>query len=405
MSDPELRIEDFDYELPASRVAYFPIEPRDQSKLLCYTKGQIETHCFKELAKHLPASTQLFINNTKVVPARLLFTNSTGASIEIFYLEPYKQTSLLAFARTQNIQIKAYVGHIKKWKEPYLQQRIEYQGKTIIIQAKIDEKINDYYLITLTWDHENLTFLDLLTQFGHMPLPPYIKRKDQTADLKNYQTVYHQHPGSVAAPTAGLHFSEAVFTNLHQKGIQTHPLTLHVGAGTFKPLQTSDVRAHQMHSEWVEISREVIENIQKLDQEPVVAVGTTSLRSLESLYWLGVNIHSYVNQDLMVDQWVYEKKTFHCTRQQSMQNILNYLNHNKLNKLSFQTNILICPGYDFKMVDGLITNFHQPKSTLLLLIAAFIGQDWKKVYNYALNNEYRFLSYGDSSLLWKNQIK
>ncbi len=405
MPKPELRIEDFDYDLPLSNIAYFPIEPRDESKLLLYKNGNIETHIFKDLDEYLPANTQLFINNTKVVPARLLFSTSTGASIEIFYLEPYAQTSILAFARTKNIQIKAYVGNATKWKEPYLTQYIDYQGKNIQIQAKNEGKIDDYYLITLTWNHENLTFLDLLIQLGHMPLPPYIKRKDQTSDLQNYQTVYHQEPGSVAAPTAGLHFSQGVFERLHQKVIQTHALTLHVGAGTFKPVQTTHIREHHMHSEWVEISRDVIEKIKNIETEPIVAVGTTSLRSLESLYWLGVNMSSELDQALFVDQWVYEKNNLMCTRKQSMQNIVSYLDHKQLDKISFQTNIMICPGYDFKMVDALITNFHQPKSTLLLLIAAFIGQDWKKVYNFALANEYRFLSYGDSSLLWKNQVK
>lgn len=397
-------MDEYDYQLPVEKIAFFPLEKRDQSKLLHYQHGQISRYLFKDIFTLIPENAQLFFNNTRVLPARLFFKTQHGANIEVFYLEPSQQSIHQGLLSKGSIQIKAYVGGAKKWKDPCLQKSIPLDSGELLIQAQKKGIEKDYYLIDLQWNILDLTFADVLQLLGQMPLPPYIKREVQKQDAASYQTVYNQIAGSVAAPTAGLHFTEDLFNALQKKNIRLNYLTLHVGAGTFKPVKDDNIRKHNMHQEYVEIPLEVIEVLAHENLRPRIAIGTTSLRSLESLYWLGLEIiKNPSNPTLHVSQWIYENTSSPKSCQEVMKYLLAWMKEKKMNKLCFDTQILIQPGYTFQVMDALITNFHQPKSTLLLLVSAFIGKDWKNVYHYALENEFRFLSYGDSSLLWKKE--
>lgn len=391
----QINISDYNYELPDERIAKFPLEKRDLSKLLTYTSGKVSTNIFNSLPEILPSSSCLVFNNTRVIQARLEFFKSTGSRIEIFCLEPQEPSSYeLSLSSTQSCVWKCMVGNLKKWKTEILKKEIG--NNNLILQAERLETNGNTSFIKFSWNN-GVSFAEVLDLLGELPIPPYLNRKTQESDKTTYQTVYSKVKGSVAAPTAGLHFTSEVIFSLHSKGIKTMELTLHVGAGTFQPVKAEEIGGHSMHAEKVEVSREFIQNlIENLGN--IVAVGTTSVRTLESLYYLGVQLHNG-DTKLLVNQWEpYESKKVLSARE-SLEAILNYMDETQSNILYATTQIMIVPGYKFNIVNILITNFHQPKSTLLLLLAAFVGEKWRELYKYALENDYRFLSYGDSSLL------
>lgn len=407
MHPQTLSIKNFNYDLPSDRIAFHPLAQRDDSKLLIYKQGAITTDVFKNTATHIPHNTFMIFNNTKVVEARLLFQKNTGGIIEIFCLEPGEDYPDVATAMSQTESVKwiCLLGKAAKWKKELpLHLTFEVDGKNFTLEAQYIKQVSDNFLIDLKWNVD-LSFAEVLQYAGHMPLPPYIKRPDEILDRSRYQTVYAENNGSVAAPTAGLHFTNNVLDALFKKKIQSNFVTLHVGAGTFKPVKAETMMEHEMHSEFIEVEQILIQQLIEHQKMPIVAVGTTSLRTLESLYWLGTkliiqpNVFNHCLPNLT--QWEVYDIEARPDMTDALQAILNYLQKQQLGRLVAKTQIIIAPGYSFKVVNGLITNFHQPASTLLLLVAAFIGSDWKKVYQYALNNEFRFLSYGDGSLLWR----
>ncbi len=413
MTDPRnISIYDYTYSLPEERIAKYPLAERDASKLLIYKEEAITEDTYKNIAQHIPENPLLIFNNTKVVEARLLFQKETGGVIEIFCLEPHEQYADITTAMLQQKKViwKCLVGGASKWKAgQMLEKRIS--GNNIILNASFIEKKGDSFIINLSWQPAHFSFAEILHAAGAIPLPPYIKRNAEEADAERYQTVYARHDGSVAAPTAGLHFTEAIFNSLKEKNIQTGVVTLHVGAGTFKPVKAATMQEHEMHAEWIDVSKETIETILANLENKIVAIGTTSLRTIESLYWLGVKKLGVRSWELGVEsessmslsQWeVYELSEKNISVADALNSLLQWMNESKLERLVTKTQILIAPGYQFKIIKGLITNFHQPQSTLLLLVAALIGKDWKRVYSYALENDFRFLSYGDGSLLWRN---
>ncbi len=395
----QLSIKDYTYELPDALIAKYPLSERDTSKLLIYNKGLIKEDIYKNLHQHLPKNSLLVFNNTKVIKARIFFTKPTGGVIEIFLLEPFQSDYTSTLSATKNCKWKCLIGGASKWKEGELQLKI----KNAALKIALLDKLSDAYVVEFKWNN-NISFAEILEQAGNIPLPPYIKRKADDGDKERYQTIYAAHDGSVAAPTAGLHFTETVFKNFAAKNISTNFVTLHVGAGTFKPVKAATMQAHEMHAEWIDIDIETIKNLIENLQNNIIVVGTTSLRTIESLYWLGVKALLYpAAQQLQITQWeVYEELSGkeNITAKEALKVLINWLQKNKLTKLFTQTQLLIAPGYQFKIVRALITNFHQPQSTLLLLVAAAVGNDWKKIYNYALENDFRFLSYGDGSLLY-----
>jgi S-adenosylmethionine:tRNA ribosyltransferase-isomerase len=399
MNQPqEIRIESFNYPLLDKQIAKYPVSERDTSKLLIYNKGKISTNQFLNIDAHIPENSLLLYNNTKVIYARLFFKKASGAKIEIFCLEPIQPKPYEEmFSSKQTCTWKCIVGNLKKWKENILEKDIRINGQHIKLLAKQIERNGQDVIIQFEWTN-GICFSDILESEGNIPIPPYLKRKSEPIDKKRYQTVYADIKGSVAAPTAGLHFTPRTFELLQKKNIHINPLTLHVGAGTFQPVKTDTIGAHQMHTEHFVVSRQNLELIKKYLGN-ITNVGTTTLRTLESLYWLSLHIANKNTSVLHVNQWdPYEAQTS-ISPQESIEILLNYLNQNNIEQLNASTDIIIVPGYKFKFTNRLITNFHQPKSTLLLLVAAFIDSDWKKVYQYALENDYRFLSYGDSSLL------
>lgn len=409
MTNPRnLSILDYTYSLPEEKIAKYPLEKRDDSKLLIYKDGNITADIYRNIAEQLPADSFLLFNNTKVVEARLLFQKSTGGVIEIFCLEPHEQYPDITSAMLQKEKVlwQCLVGGASKWKHgQVLEKRIVHEGKEIIISANYIEKRTGSFIIELLWTPVEFSFAEVLHFAGAIPLPPYLKREAEESDHERYQTVYAIHDGSVAAPTAGLHFTDLVFEDLQQKNIQYDYVTLHVGAGTFKPVKSNTMEEHDMHAEWIDVSKETIFNILNNLDKPVIAVGTTSLRTIESLYWMGVKkleVGSQKSESTMfLSQWeAYELAEKNITTKKALQALLDWMDVNKLERLIAKTQILIAPGYTFRIIKGLITNFHQPQSTLLLLVAALVGEDWKKIYEYALQNEFRFLSYGDGSLLW-----
>jgi S-adenosylmethionine:tRNA ribosyltransferase-isomerase len=408
MTDPKtLSIKDFTYSLPEDRIAKYPLAERDASKLLIYNEEKIEEDLYRNIAVHIPSDALLVFNDTKVVEARLLFQKPTGGVVEIFCLEPHEQYKDITTAMLQHEKVLWYclIGGASKWKHgQVLEKKITFNSNELILNTRYIEKEIDSFLVELSWNDLSLSFAEVLHLFGAIPLPPYIKRVAEFSDTERYQTVYAHYEGSVAAPTAGLHFTETVFKKLKEKNIQKDFVTLHVGAGTFKPVKTEVMKDHEMHAEYFTVSRSLIQNLITHLDKNIVAVGTTSLRTLESLYWLGVK-QSTVNsqQPMEITQWeVYDHKEKMISTKEALENLIKWMTEKTIDNLTGRTQIIIAPGYQFKIVNGLITNFHQPQSTLLLLVAAFIGKNWKEVYDYALKNNFRFLSYGDGSLLWRN---
>ncbi|WP_298300155.1 S-adenosylmethionine:tRNA ribosyltransferase-isomerase [Hydrotalea sp.] len=411
---PQISIQDYRYELPENAIAKYPLSRRDESKLLVYQHGDIQNSIYQQLPNFLPSNAVLIFNNTKVVEARLQFTKSTGSTIEIFCLEPFDMCIDItsAMQQTGSVQWKCLIGGAKKWKSGILEKQISLPNGNLLLQANKKTILNESgtYLVKFNWNDETITFAEILHFAGIIPLPPYLNRDTEQEDNFRYQTIYAEKEGSVAAPTAGLHFTPELMQALKQKGIQTAYVTLHVGAGTFKPVKAEQIAEHEMHAEFIDVSKQMIQHLQKHIQQPIVAVGTTSLRTLESLYWIGLKIFDYYLeneklhhlQDISVEQWVpYQTKNY-ISLQEALNYILQWMEVRGTERLITKTSIIIVPGYEFKVVKGIITNFHQPQSTLLLLIAAMIGHDWKRVYEYAIEHHFRFLSYGDGSLLWRN---
>ncbi|MDF7813521.1 S-adenosylmethionine:tRNA ribosyltransferase-isomerase [Hymenobacter sp. YC55] len=405
VSDPrQLSIHDYTYTLPAERIAPEPLPNRDQSRLLVYRSGDITDQSFRSLPEELPADTLLVFNDTKVVQARLFCRKPSGGQIELFCLEPVAPHSAieLAMQQTEECVWKCLVGNGKRWKSGLVSLDFTAQGQAATLTAERLEAAEGYSLIKFRWSPASLPFAEVLRGAGHLPLPPYLNREDTEADAVRYQTVYATHEGAVAAPTAGLHFSEAVVADIATRGITTARVTLHVGAGTFQPVKATHMADHAMHGEPFVVQAEVLRQLLTHRPRPLIAVGTTSLRTLESLYWLGVQASGgNLTLDTLphVTQWEPYTPGSDLPTDDALQALLQYLEAQQLDALHATTQLLIAPGYQFRMIQGLVTNFHQPESTLLLLVAALLGSDWRRVYDHALANGYRFLSYGDSSLL------
>lgn len=388
----------YGYDLPDSRIAKYPLSERDSSKLLFYNKGAIATQTFKDLPTLLPKHSCLVFNNTKVIQARLQFFKQTGSRIEIFCLEPLVPSAYdLVFQQTATCTWKCMVGNLKKWKADALVKQVEIKGAPLCLQAERLQTNGNTSSIRFTWDREDCTFAEVLDAFGELPIPPYLNRDTEESDKTTYQTVYSKIKGSVAAPTAGLHFTDAVLNDVEKAGSKRCEVTLHVGAGTFQPVKSEQIGGHIMHTEVIEVKRDSIALLQQ-QLGSIVAVGTTSVRTIESLYYLGCRVASG-NTEMVVEQWEPYQDAATLSAYDALQALLDYLDAQGASTLHASTRIIIVPGYTFKLVKALITNFHQPHSTLLLLLAAFVGEDWRRMYQYALANDYRFLSYGDSSLL------
>jgi len=403
ISNPQkIHIQDYNYDLPDDRIAKYPLVKRDSSKLLVYNNGKITDSVFNNIGNFIPDNSLMVFNNTKVIKARLHFQKVTGAQIEIFCLEPYMPNDYqLSFQQTQKCSWVCLIGNLKKWKEGILVKNIEISGQVVNLTASRIQSHGDSHIIEFKWDNPAITLSELLEVVGELPIPPYLNRATEEKDKQTYQTVYSKIDGSVAAPTAGLHFTPEVLDVLKKQSIKLSEVTLHVGAGTFRPVKSDEIGDHIMHSEFLSVRKEFLEDLLK-HQGKVIAVGTTSVRTLESLYYIGVLLGKNIT-DLHVSQWMpYSESNNVLSVKESLINIMDYLDRNSLNTLIADTQIIIAPGYKFKVVDGIITNFHQPQSTLLLLVSAFVREDnWKKIYEHALHSDYRFLSYGDSSLLLK----
>ena len=408
MHPKDLRIEDYTYLLPDDRIAKYPLATRDASRLLIYNDGIISEDTYHNIAAHISADTLMVFNQTKVVHARLLFTKPSGGVIEVFCLTPHDQYTDIQTAMLQKgkVEWECLVGGASKWKHGMVLQ-LTNQTPHFTLSARITDRSPGAYTLKLEWDNNELTFAEVLHYAGKVPLPPYLHRNAEASDETRYQTLFAKDEGSVAAPTAGLHFTKEVLQRLSDKNIHSAFVTLHVGAGTFKPVKSETMAEHEMHAEWIEVSIDALKQLKANLDGKIVAVGTTSLRTLESLYWIGNKLVNGENVDfhsIAVTQWEpYEQKNT-CTSSQALDGIIVYLQEHKLNKLITRTQILIAPGYNLKIVKGLVTNFHQPQSTLLLLVSAFIGADWRKVYDFAMGHDYRFLSYGDGCLLWRKPL-
>ncbi len=397
-----IKISDFDYPLPDERIAKFPLPVRDQSKLLVYRHGEVSQDVFTSLPSYLPSGSLMIFNNTKVIQARLHFRKETGALIEVFCLEPIQPNDyVLSFQQTRKCSWLCMIGNLKKWKEGSLSREIEIKGKTVLLTATRGECRGTSHWIDFEWNNDSFTFADILEIVGELPIPPYLNRETQESDKETYQTVYSKIKGSVAAHTAGLHFTERVLNSLKEKDIDLEELTLHVGAGTFKPVKSEEIEGHEMHTEYISVHKQTIEKLIAHHGE-AIAVGTTSVRTLESLYYIGLILSQNPDaseEELHVKQWTPYENKIEMSTVESLQHILNYLNRHEMETLDTSTQIIIAPGYQYNIVKAMVTNFHQPKSTLLLLVSAFVKGDWRAFYNYALANGFRFLSYGDSSLL------
>lgn len=395
-----LLINDFSYELPDHRIAKYPLPERDQSKLLVYKGGEIVHSRFFKIDKYLPPHSTLYFNDTKVIPARLHFQKDTGAIIEIFLLTPVAPSTLLqqAMIVTHYTQWQCTIGNLKRW--PDGTTLIKTVGEMTIHATLIDRVAG---IVELRWTPKSLTFSEMITTAGNVPLPPYLHREAEESDKQTYQTIYSRNEGAVAAPTAGLHFTTHVLNSLLKNGHQLQHLTLHVSAGTFQPVKAENAADHTMHHEQMVITKENVESL--LNATVKVAVGTTALRTLESLYWYGVKLKSDPEAPFRITQYDPNQLAQTITFQDSIQEVLKLFTRLKTDKISGETAIYIMPGYNFKVVDALITNFHQPASTLILLIAAFVGSDWRAIYDSALKMDYRFLSYGDSSFLFRTPSK
>jgi S-adenosylmethionine:tRNA ribosyltransferase-isomerase len=407
MNPQHIKIQDYTYELPDERIAKFPMAERDMSKVLLYNKGNISHDTFRNIASYLPENDLLIYNNTKVIQARMHFNKDTGALIEIFLLEPFLPHDYEQIFQTRGkCSWVCMIGNLKKWKQGTLTKEITVAGTTLNISVSRHEEVHTGYRIDFEWDNEAISFADILEAIGELPIPPYLNRKTEESDKITYQTVYSRIKGSVAAPTAGLHFTDAVFKTIDAKHIEREELTLHVGAGTFRPVKAAEMQGHEMHTEYISVKRKTIESLINHGGK-AIAVGTTSVRTLESLYYMGLRLKKNINlteEELHIDQWepydeVVREAASQVNAVEALGYILTWMDNNKVNMLNSSTQIIIAPGYEYHIVKMLITNFHQPQSTLLLLVAAFIGEDWRKVYDYAMKNDFRFLSYGDSSLL------
>ena len=408
MHPKNISISDYTYVLPDEKIAVFPLTDRDSSKLLMYKDGQIQQSVYENIAQFLPEKSLLVFNDTKVIQARVLFQKPTGGIIEIFCLEPYELVNEYStiMSKKERVRWKCMIGGAGKWKEGFLEKRATHLTETIDLKAKLVEKLPDAYVVEFEWQPAQASFAEVLAQMGDIPLPPYIKRKPEETDKQRYQTIYATYDGSVAAPTAGLHFTDKVFASLKDKNIETSFVTLHVGAGTFKPVKANVMEQHEMHAEWIDVTTVTIKTLLQNIDNNTTAVGTTSLRTIESLYWMGVKAilfpESLIN-DLKILQWdAYEAplSSTNFSTAEALYALLRWMEKNNTERIFITTQILIAPGYTFRVAKAIITNFHQPQSTLLLLVAAAIGNDWRKNYDYALANDFRFLSYGDGSLLF-----
>jgi S-adenosylmethionine:tRNA ribosyltransferase-isomerase len=398
MENPrDIRISVYQYDLPENRIAKFPLEDRSQSKCLVYDGGQIVDKKFQQIPETLNEPNLLVLNNTRVIQARLLFPRpSGGRPIEIFCLEPFQESVESAMQAKNSLTYKVLIGGAKKWKEN-TKISIQY-AENHYLHAERLKNDQDVFLVSFSWQ-QDLSFSELLDVLGHTPIPPYLRRKEEDLDKDRYQTVFAERSGSVAAPTAGLHFTESILEELGNQGTEIHKITLHVGAGTFKPVSAETMADHPMHQEPFVIRRSLIARMLEANSPTVIAVGTTSVRTLESLFWMGIQLKNGVDNWQHVSQWTPYDTHSDCTTYESFIEIFNYMIANDLDELTGTTQLIIAPGYSFSVVDKFFTNFHQPGSTLLLLVAAALGNEWRHIYHYALEAGYRFLSYGDSSLL------
>lgn len=401
-----LRINDYNYPLPDERIAKHPLAEREQCKLLIYSNQQVSEGHFYDVPQLLPQGSLLVYNNTRVINARLRFRKATGSTIEIFCLEPVAPHDYqLIFQTTHTCTWLCLVGNSKRWKEGALEQTVMVEGQQVTLSATRGDRLGNSWEIIFTWDAPEVTFASLLTALGEIPIPPYLNRGTEESDLTDYQTVYSHIDGSVAAPTAGLHFTDELLAECDRRGITRRELTLHVGAGTFQPVKSENIGEHEMHYEFITVERSLLaELIHAIDtRQPIIAVGTTSVRTLESLYYVGQMLESDPEaDDLTVTQWQPYTTSCQINARQALQNIVDYLDRHHLNTLMGNTQLMIAPGFTYRIIDGMITNFHQPQSTLLLLVAAFVGnENWRGLYDYALAHDFRFLSYGDACLFLK----
>lgn len=398
---PDINIEEFRYDLPESRIAKYPVYERSSSKLLLYNKGNISEDSFRNIASYLPDNSLIVMNNTRVIRARLLFRKSSGALIEIFCLEPINPADYeKSFSSTGPVEWKCIVGNLKKWKDNEISLRFPLDGTEKELKAEKISRSGEAWIIRFSWDDEKMTFSDITESAGHIPLPPYVNRPDESEDNVRYQTVYSSINGSVASPTAGLHFTEEILSSINARGIRRVELTLHIGAGTFKPVKSSDISKHEMHCEHFFVTGKLIRDL-LLYEGKTIAIGTTSVRTLESLYWLGARLVRKKDgfNGLNVGQWDPYISGDEISFGDSMSALLDIMEKRGIGFLHGSTTLMIVPGYRFRVINGMVTNFHQPGSTLLLLVSAYTGKNWKDIYNYALENGFRFLSFGDTSLL------
>lgn len=403
MDTKHIKINEYNYPLPDDKIAKFPLKERDKSKLLIYQHGNIKEDVFSNIVDYLPSGSLLVYNNTKVIQARIHFRKETGSLIEVFLLEPalpadYEQI----FQTTKTCSWYCMVGNLKKWKAGVLKVQFNVKGQAVMLTAEKNTSDSKMIRVDFGWDNPHISFAEILESIGELPIPPYLNRNSEESDKITYQTVYSKIKGSVAAPTAGLHFTDSVLRQIDEHHIEREEVTLHVGAGTFKPVKSEDIAGHDMHTEYICVHKHTLESLIRHDAK-AIAVGTTSVRTLESLYFMGAKIQQNPNineAELHVNQWEpYSEMQPTLSAKEAIQQIIDYLDRNNLASLHSSTQIIIAPGYEYKIVKMLITNFHQPQSTLLLLVSAFVKGDWKRIYDYALGHEFRFLSYGDSSLL------
>lgn len=405
MNTKHIRISEYNYPLPEERIAKYPVSPRDHSKLLIYRHGEVGEDMFYNLPKYLPKGALMVFNNTKVIQARIHFRKQTGALIEVFLLEPAVPSDYeLMFQQKERCQWLCLVGNLKKWKEGELVREITVGGATLELRAERRGEQGTSQLVEFSWTAPgsgSISFAEILDAVGELPIPPYLNRDTEEGDKTTYQTVYSKIKGSVAAPTAGLHFTDEVLRQIDESGVEREELTLHVGAGTFKPVKSEEIADHPMHTEYVAVRRHTIEALLRHDAE-AIAVGTTSVRTLESLYYMGCKVAENPDlseAELHVEQWEPYEQAQRLSAVEAFQALLRYMDRHGLSTLHSSTQIIIAPGYEYKIVKMLVTNFHQPQSTLLLLVSAFVKGDWHKIYDYALAHDFRFLSYGDSSIL------
>ncbi|MEA4979702.1 MAG: S-adenosylmethionine:tRNA ribosyltransferase-isomerase [Petrimonas sp.] len=400
----KIRIADYNYTLPDEKIAKYPLQKRDASKLLLFENNKISTVHFSGIAAQIPEDSLMIFNDTRVIHARLIFEKNTGAFIEVFCLSPYAPKDYsINFQQRATCSWCCMIGNAKRWKDDVLQMQVSIEGEEVLLSAKKTVKTGSNVIVEFSWNNPDFTFSELLEVAGKLPIPPYLNRASEAKDDETYQTVYSAVEGSVAAPTAGLHFTPEVMESLRKKGVKPAHVTLHVGAGTFKPVKSETIGNHDMHTEFISVSRETVQALYE-NENSLIVVGTTSMRTVESLYYVGKKILQQPDIDpaeLVVFQWEPYDEENPILPKLALKSIIDYLDKNSLDQLLALTQIMIVPGYEFHYPQAMITNFHQPQSTLLLLIASFIGENWLQVYEYALQNDYRFLSYGDSSLLWR----